>query len=100
MMKEKNYAFLKTLEDIIEKRKETLPQDSYTAKLFQKGIKKIAQKVGEEASETILEAVQTGNDDEFLNETADLLYHLLVLLRARNFSLEDVVKILESRHKK
>ncbi len=75
----------------------TAPKDSYTTRLFEAGVKRIAQKVGEEGLETALAAV-AGDREELTNEAADLLYHLLVLLRASGLNLEDVVKILESRH--
>lgn len=90
--------FLIYLQDLIDKRKKEMPEGSYTTKLFEKGINKIAQKVGEEAVELVIEAKDT-NDDLFLNEAADLTYHLLVLLSAKNHRIEDVIKILESRHK-
>lgn len=92
------YGFLSTLENIIESRKNDQDNpDSYVASLFRKGINKIAQKVGEEAVETVIEAKDT-NDDLFLNESADLLFHYLILLKAKNFKLDDVVNILEKRH--
>lgn len=97
---EKNHKedFLYYLEDIIELRKQQSPEQSYTAKLFSKGINKIAQKVGEEAVELVIES-KDNNDDLFLNEAADLLFHYLVLLHAKNFSLSDVVEVLRKRHK-
>jgi phosphoribosyl-ATP pyrophosphohydrolase/phosphoribosyl-AMP cyclohydrolase len=90
--------FLKELQDLIDTRKEKMPEGSYTTKLFEKGINKIAQKVGEEAVELVIES-KDDNKELFLNEAADLMYHLLVLLTAKGYRLEDVVKILESRHK-
>ena len=94
-----HYGFLSQLEDIIDQRRqESSPDSSYVASLFQKGINKIAQKVGEEAVETVIEA-KDSNDDLFLNESADLLFHLLVLLKAKGFGLNDLVNVLESRHK-
>jgi phosphoribosyl-AMP cyclohydrolase / phosphoribosyl-ATP pyrophosphohydrolase len=90
--------FLKQLQDLIDTRKSEMPEGSYTTKLFKKGINKIAQKVGEEAVELVIES-KDDNDELFLNEAADLMYHLLVLLTEKGFRLEDVVKILESRHK-
>jgi phosphoribosyl-ATP pyrophosphohydrolase/phosphoribosyl-AMP cyclohydrolase len=90
--------FLTELQDIIDQRKMELPEGSYTTKLFQKGINKIAQKVGEEAVELIIES-KDSNDELFLNEAADLMYHLLVLLSAKGYRLEDVEKILQERHK-
>jgi len=90
--------FLHVLEKIINNRKlEGLP-NSYTASLFAKGINKIAQKVGEEAVELVIEA-KDDNTNLFLNEAADLMYHYLILLSAKNTSLNDVIEILEERHK-
>ena len=74
-----------------------MPEGSYTTKLFQKGINKIAQKVGEEAVELVIES-KDQNDDLFLNEAADLMYHLLVLLTAKNYRIENVIDVLKSRH--
>jgi phosphoribosyl-ATP pyrophosphohydrolase/phosphoribosyl-AMP cyclohydrolase len=93
-----NIDFLVALQDLIDKRLQTMPEGSYTTSLFKKGINKIAQKVGEEAVETVIEA-KDHNDDLFLNESADLIYHLLVLLTAKGFRIEDVVKVLQQRHK-
>lgn len=90
-------AFLKFLQDLIEVRKESMPEGSYTTRLFQKGINKIAQKVGEEAVELVIEA-KDQNDDLFLNEAADLVYHLLVLLTAKNYRIENVIDVLKGRH--
>jgi len=91
-------TFLKELQDFISKRKEEMPEGSYTTHLFTKGVRKITQKVGEEAVETIIGAM--ANDDEnFLYEGADLLYHLIVLLTQKGYRIEDLVKELESRHK-
>ena len=89
--------FLTRLQDIIDDRKVQMPEGSYTTKLFSKGINKIAQKVGEEAVELIIEA-KDSNDELFVNEAADLLHHMMVLLSAKNKRLEDVTKILEDRH--
>ncbi len=94
-----NYGFFSTLENIIKERvsnKET--QKSYVASLFDKGINKIAQKVGEEAVETVIEAMDT-NDELFLYESADLLFHYLMLLQAKGFSLKDIENELKSRNK-
>lgn len=91
--------FLRKLEQIIEDRKNTPTEKSYTSSLFAKGINKIAQKVGEEATELIIEA-KDNNDELFKNEAADLLYHLLILLQAKGFKLSDVENILEKRHQK
>lgn len=90
--------FLGYLERTIHSRKGADPEISYTAKLFARGINKVAQKVGEEAVEMIIEAKD--NDEKlFLNEAADLMYHYLVLLAAKGYQLEDVIKVLEKRHK-
>lgn len=93
------YGFLSTLEQIITSRKNDQENpDSYVASLFRKGINKIAQKVGEEAVETVIEAKD--NDEElFLNESADLLFHYLILLQAKGHTLEDIVQTLQKRHK-
>lgn len=94
---ERNLSFLNTLEDIIESRKEQLPDESYTAKLLDAGVKRIAKKVGEEAVELVQEAENPDNE-RFLSEAADLVYHIQVLLSARNLSLKDVSKTLKERH--
>ncbi len=91
-------AFLQKLEHIIQDRKQNPSESSYTSKLFQKGINKVAQKVGEEAVELVIEA-KDDNEALFLNEAADLMYHYLVLLTAKGYELKDVVKILEERHR-
>ncbi|NNF75520.1 MAG: bifunctional phosphoribosyl-AMP cyclohydrolase/phosphoribosyl-ATP diphosphatase HisIE [Flavobacteriaceae bacterium] len=94
-----SYGFLTRLEAIIKDRQtNSNAKESYVSSLFEKGINKIAQKVGEEAVETVIEA-KDSNDDLFLAESADLLFHLMVLLRAKGFELRDVVDLLESRHK-
>jgi phosphoribosyl-ATP pyrophosphohydrolase/phosphoribosyl-AMP cyclohydrolase len=93
-----NFGFLTTLETIIEERKNNLNQESYVASLFKKGINKIAQKVGEEAVEVVIEA-KDSDDNLFLNECADLLFHYLILLQAKGFQLEDVVNVLKKRQK-
>ena len=90
--------FLEELEALLRERKEQRPEGSYTVRLFDAGIRKIAQKVGEEAVETILEA-ENGTTEDFLYESADLLYHLLTLLVAKDLSLADVVRELERRRK-
>lgn len=89
--------FLLTLEKIIIGRKKHPVSGSYTSTLFKKGLNSIAQKVGEEAVELIIEA-KDSNKKLFLNEAADLLFHYLILLQAKNMALEDVVKILKERH--
>jgi phosphoribosyl-ATP pyrophosphohydrolase/phosphoribosyl-AMP cyclohydrolase len=91
--------FLYQLEDIIKQRKTASPDESYVAKLFSKGINKIAQKVGEEAVEMVIEA-KDNNEELFLNESADLLFHYLMLLNAKGYTLQDIINVLEQRHKK
>lgn len=90
-------SFLSTLEQIIASRQGADPAHSYTASLFAKGINKIAQKVGEEAVEVVIEA-KDNNRERFLNETADLLFHLLILMRAKDVTLQDVNGVLTERH--
>ena len=93
-----SFGFLSELEDVIKSRREEAnSKKSYVASLFEKGINKIAQKVGEEAVEVVIEA-KDNDDNLFLNESADLLFHYLILLQAKGFVLKDVVKILEGRH--
>jgi phosphoribosyl-ATP pyrophosphohydrolase/phosphoribosyl-AMP cyclohydrolase len=96
--KNKSPNFLDELEGIIEKRKNAPLESSYTSKLFEKGINKIAQKVGEEAVELVIEA-KDDNKELFLGEASDLLYHYLVLLQAKNCTLKDVVSVLQKRSK-
>lgn len=91
--------FLYYLEDIINLRKQASAEDSYVAKLFAKGINKIAQKVGEEAVELVIEA-KDDNEKLFLDEGADLLFHYLVLLNAKGYKLQDVIEVLKKRHSK
>lgn len=93
-----NYGFLSRLEAVIAQRTTEKPEESYVASLFQKGINKIAQKVGEEAVEVVIEA-KDNNADLFLEESADLLFHYLMLLQAKGHSLQDVVDVLEARQK-
>ena len=91
-----SYGFLTELENTIAQRKAADNDDSYVASLFRKGINKIAQKVGEEAVETVIEAKD--NDEAlFLNESADLLFHYLILLQAKGYQLSDIVRTLEER---
>ena len=89
--------FLTELQDFINKRKEQMPEGSYTTKLFRDGVNKIAQKVGEEALETVIEATN-GTDEHLIYEASDLLYHLLVLLTEKNLRIEDVAAELRKRH--
>ncbi|MEY4919282.1 MAG: hypothetical protein RLZZ431_464 [Bacteroidota bacterium] len=91
-------AFLNKLEQIIAERKNADPSSSYVASLFAKGINKIAQKVGEEAVELVIEA-KDNNEQLFLDESADLLFHYLILLQSKGYQLDDVVKVLAQRHK-
>lgn len=94
---EYTFSFLHYLESIIQDRKVNPKEGSYTQKLFAKGINKIAQKVGEEAVELVIEA-KDNNDDLFKNEAADLMYHFLVLLAEKNIRLEDILQVLRERH--
>lgn len=96
---EKNHKddFLSYLEEIIDLRRKSTDGKSYVKSLFDKGINKIAQKVGEEATEVIIEA-KDNNEELFLNEGADLLFHFMVLLRAKNVSLQDIIYVLKQRH--
>jgi len=93
-----NFGFLTSLENVIQDRKENGQVDSYVSSLFKKGINKIAQKVGEEAVEVVIEA-KDDDDTLFVNESADLLFHYLILLQAKGFKLNDIVEVLKSRHK-
>lgn len=90
-------TFVAQLEKVLAERKNADPDSSYTAKLYQKGIKRIAQKVGEEGVETAL-AATVGDLEELKNESADLLYHLIVLLQASGLSLKDAIDVLKERH--
>ena len=94
-----NKDFLQTLGDIIRQRYVDRSEKSYTSGLFDRGINKIAQKFGEEAVEMVIEA-KDDNNELFLNEAADLLFHYMILLQAKGFSLEDVKNVLAGRHKK
>ncbi|WP_348797194.1 bifunctional phosphoribosyl-AMP cyclohydrolase/phosphoribosyl-ATP diphosphatase HisIE [Flavobacterium adhaerens] len=94
-----NFGFISQLENTIKKRRENADSEkSYVASLFEKGINKIAQKVGEEAVEVVIEA-KDSNDDLFLNESADLLFHYLILLQAKGYQLNDIVNVLKARQK-
>lgn len=93
-----DYDFLTKLITTIKSRKEEESEQSYTSSLFKKGINKIAQKVGEEAVEVVIEA-KDNNDDLFKNEAADLFFHYLVLLEAKNISFTEIIEVLKQRHK-
>ena len=96
---ESSFGFLSKLEKTIEQRRTTSDgSKSYVASLFEKGINKLAQKVGEEAVEVVIEA-KDDNDDLFLNESADLLFHYLMLLQAKGFTLKDIEDVLKGREK-
>lgn len=90
--------FLKYLQNFIERRRQEMPEGSYTTSLFQKGVNRMAQKVGEEAVETVIEATN-GTEEGFIYEASDLLYHLIVLLTSKGLRLEDLARELKKRHK-
>lgn len=90
-------AFLSELQDFIEKRHEEMPEGSYTTKLFKDGVNKMAQKLGEEALETVIEATN-GSDEKLVYEASDMIYHLLVLLTSKGLRIEDVADELQKRH--
>lgn len=94
---EQDIMFLKELQDFIDKRHEEMPEKSYTTSLFKSGVNKMAQKVGEEAVETIIEACN-GTDERLIYEGADLLYHLIVLLTSKDYRIEDLARELKERH--
>lgn len=94
---EQDIMFLKELQDFIDRRRLEMPEKSYTTSLFNSGVNKMAQKVGEEAVETILEACN-GNDERLIYEGADLLYHLIVLLTYKGYRIEDLARELKERH--
>ena len=94
---EQPVMFLKELQDFINVRHTEMPEGSYTTSLFRSGVNKMAQKVGEEAVETVIEACN-GTDDRLIYESADLLYHLIVLLTSKGYSLEDIARELKERH--
>ena len=93
------FSFVAELEQVLAERKNADPDSSYTASLYAKGIKRISQKVGEEGVETAL-AAAVGDLEELKNESADLLYHLIVLLQASDLSLTDAINVLKARHEK
>ena len=90
--------FLLHLESVIQDRRDNPSDESYTTSLFKKGINKVAQKVGEEAVELVIEA-KDDDKDLFMGEAADLMYHYLVLLAAKNYTLDEVIEVLKNRHK-
>lgn len=94
---EQDIMFLKELQDFIDRRRQEMPEKSYTNSLFNSGVNKMAQKVGEEAVETILEACN-GTDERLIYEGADLLYHLIVLLTYKGYRIEDLARELKERH--
>lgn len=93
-----NEGFIRKLQSVIQQRHKDMPEGSYTTHLFNKGVNNIAQKVGEEAVETVIEAIDN-NRERYLYEASDLIYHLLVLNEQMGFSLEDIERELASRHK-
>lgn len=95
---EEDIMFLKYLQDFIEKRHKEMPEKSYTTSLFQSGVNRMAQKVGEEAVETVIEATN-GTDDRLIYEASDLIYHLIVLLTSKGYRIEDLARELKKRHK-
>ena len=94
---EQDIMFLKELQDFIDRRRQEMPEKSYTTSLFNSGVNKMAQKVGEEAVETILESCN-GTDERLIYEGADLLYHLIVLLTYKGYRIEDLARELKERH--
>ncbi len=94
---EQDIMFLKELQDFIDRRRQEMPEKSYTTSLFNSGVNKMAQKVGEEAVETVIEACN-GTDERLIYEGADLLYHLIVLLTYKGYRIEDLARELKERH--
>lgn len=94
---ERPVLFLQELQDFIRTRHTEMPEGSYTTSLFRSGINKMAQKVGEEAVETVIEACN-GSDDRLIYESADLIYHLIVLLTSKGYGIEDIARELKVRH--
>jgi len=95
---EEDVMFLKHLQNFIEERRQEMPEGSYTTSLFQKGVNRMAQKVGEEAVETVIEATN-GTDDKLIYEASDMIYHLIVLLTSKGLRIEDLARELKKRHK-
>lgn len=95
---EEDVMFLKHLQNFIERRHQEMPEGSYTTSLFQKGVNRMAQKVGEEAVETVIEATN-GTEEGFIYEASDMIYHLIVLLTSKGLRIEDLAKELKKRHK-
>ena len=95
----KDFKFIKELEDLLYERKDEMPSGSYTTSMFKKGIDKIAQKVGEEAVETVIASKNT-DDKETIEESADLIFHLMLLLAEKEIPLHQVIKTLRKRHDK
>lgn len=96
--KSDDLMFLKQLQDFIDKRKQEMPKGSYTTTLFEDGLSRMAQKVGEEAIETVIEAM-ANNDERLIYEASDLIYHLIVLLSHKGLRIEDLARELKKRHK-
>lgn len=96
---EMGILFLSMLQDFIDKRFQEMPEGSYTTSLFQSGVNRMAQKVGEEAVETVIEATN-GTDGRMLYEASDLIYHLIVLLTSKGYRIEDIAEALQQRHLK
>ena len=95
---EEDIMFLKYLQNFIERRRHEMPEGSYTTTLFHKGINRMAQKVGEEAVETVIEATN-GTEDRLIYEASDLIYHLIVLLTSKGLRIDDLARELKKRHK-
>ena len=95
---EEDILFLKYLQNFIERRRHEMPEGSYTTTLFQTGINRMAQKVGEEAGETVIEATN-GTEDRLIYEASDLIYHLIVLLTSKGLRIDDLARELKKRHK-
>jgi len=93
-----DFDFLRYLQDFIDRRHEEMPEKSYTTSLFNSGVNRMAQKVGEEAVETVIEATN-GTEEGFLYEASDLVYHLIVLLTSKGYRLDDLGRELKKRHK-